>query len=284
MRSIYSAPIRFDRYQRCYRYTQENFSIKGLALSDEEKESLSLALAILEQLKGTQLYKHFGNAINKAIKGYRLSEFLGKSEKQILQVEEPSTGAGEQWVDMILKNIVEGKKGLCIHYEPYDRDPKIHEFSPYLVKEYRNRWYTIGYSDRAQSVIVLALDRIKKIEPGKNKFVSNSNFKPEEYFKYSMGITQINEAQPELVELSFTDGQLHYILSQPWHTSQKVLRKKGNETVIQLEVYVTHELIMAILACGANVRVLKPEWLVNKIKTTIKEMGKRYNNAKKHSR
>jgi predicted DNA-binding transcriptional regulator YafY len=279
MRSIYSAPLEFDRYNKCYCYTQPDFSIKGLALTDEEKESLSLALAILEQLKGTQLFQHFGNAINKVIKGCRMSEFLGKSEKQILQVEEPSPGAGEKWVDAILKNIVEGKKGLCIHYEPYDRDPKIHEFSPYLVKEYRNRWYTIGYSERASSVIVLALDRIKKIEPGNNKFVFNSDFKPEEYFKYSMGITQIHEAKPEIVELSFSPDQLHYVLSQPWHASQQIIRKKGQETVIRLQVYLTHELTMAILSCGPHVKVLKPARLVKTIKNTIEKMKERYRSS-----
>lgn len=276
MRDELDAPIAFDRKLNCYRYAEDGFSIRGLGLTSAEKEALDYSTAVFEQMKGTKMFSHFESAINKVIKGYRLSEYLGKSEKQILQVEEPSPGVGEQWVDVILENIVQGQRALSILYEPYGRPAKLHDFSPYLVKEYRNRWYTVGHSSRSKTVLVLALDRIKTIGPAKTRFISDSDFKPEEYFKYSMGITQIHDARPETVRLSFTPLQTPYILSQPWHHSQKLVKKTDAETIIELEVYLTHELLMAILGCGAEVKVLKPGKLVELVRETIERMGRVY--------
>ena len=89
MRNIYDAPIKYNAFHKGYYYTEEGFSIDGIPLTDEEKEALDYSTALLHQIKDTRIFKQFENAINKVIEGYRVSKILGKSETQILQVEEP---------------------------------------------------------------------------------------------------------------------------------------------------------------------------------------------------
>ena len=97
-----------------------------------------------------------------------------------------------------------------------------------------------------------------------------------EFFKYSFGITQIHEAKPEKVVLQFTAYQAPFVLNQPLHHSQKVL--KQNEDVVEIEyhVYITTELIMTILSYGKEVKVLQPQTLKDKIKATVQEMAAQY--------
>ena len=275
IKSIYKAPIKYDKTNGGYYYTDPNFSIKEFPLTNEEVSALDYSTALLQNLKGTKLFDQFENAINKMIEGYRVSKIIGKSEKQLIQVEEPLKTGGNEWLEPLLKAIVE-KEALELVYARYGGPEKSHILSPYLVKEYRNRWYVVGFSDKAEHILLLALDRIKSIEPAKQGYTPAGDFNPDDFFKYSFGITQIHGAKAEKIVLSFTPAQAQYVLAQPLHHSQIILQENPKEVRIQLEVYITQELIMTILSYGAQVKVLKPTHFKQKIKKLITEMVAQY--------
>jgi predicted DNA-binding transcriptional regulator YafY len=274
MKADFNAPIKFDRTRKGYYYTQPDFSLKEFPLTHDEIEALDYSTALLHQLSGTKIFQQFESAINKVIEGYRISKIIGKSETQILQVEEPVKAGGSEWLEIILKAIVE-KNALQMKYHGFGKAEKLYSLSPYLLKEYRNRWYVVGFSDSRQTVQVFALDRINSIELSVDKYISDPSFSPGEFFKYSFGITQLPDAKPEKVQLQFAAAQAPYILTQPIHHSQKVL-KNGNELVIELEVYITTELRMAVLSFGNGVKVIKPASLKNEIFELINGMAEVY--------
>lgn len=278
LKEIYNAPIKFCRQRKGYYYEQPNFSIKEFPLTHEEIEALDFSTALLHQLKGTRMFQQFESAINKVIEGYRISKVIGKSEMQIIQVEEPATVGGGEWLEIILQAIVE-KNVLNIKYQGYRRKEGTHEFSPYLLKEYRNRWYTVGFSNQKQMVIVLALDRIKQIVPIHSKFICDDDFNADKFFKYSFGITQVHNATPEKVKLAFSDMEALYIINQPLHHSQVVL-SEAPELIIEMEIYITAELKMAILSYGKEVRVIEPALLHEEISECVREMHQMYLNKK----
>ncbi len=275
MRKAYSAPIEYHRLHKGYCYTEAGFSISSFPLSHEEIDALDFSTALLQQLKHTRLFFHFETAINKVIDGYRISKALGKSETQLLQVEEPVKDEGGKWLEKILQSIT-GKKCLSVLYHGFGRPEKVHIFSPYLLKEYRNRWYTVGHSAAAENILVLALDRIQDVKTCNERYVVNDDFSPATFFKYSFGITQVHEAEPQKVELLFTPVQAPYILSQPLHHSQQIIANDDKGLQVQLEVYITQELIMTVLSYAGNVKVLGPEKLRKQIKEEIGKMGKLY--------
>jgi predicted DNA-binding transcriptional regulator YafY len=276
MKRIYKAPIKYDRYHKGYCYTEKNFTIKEFPLTHAEIEALDYSTALLQQLKGTKMFQQFENAINKMIEGYRISKIIGKSENQILQVEEPVRTGGAEWLETLLHAIV-NRTLLKIEYQGYGREPGTHEVSPYLLKEYRNRWYLIGHSTRRDNILVFALDRINSIETTKERYRADQSFSPAEFFKYSFGITQVHDAKPEKVVLAFNANEAAYIISQPLHHSQKPLSEEGvHPYVIELNVYITAELKMAILSFGKEVEVREPLSLRKELAACVKEMVLNY--------
>jgi predicted DNA-binding transcriptional regulator YafY len=275
MKSMYNAPIKFDREHGGYHYTEPDFSIKEFPLTHEEIEALDFSTALLHQVKGTRLFQQFENAINKVIEGYRISKIVGKTETQFIQVEEPVKTAGSEWLEKILKGIID-KNVLLITYQAFGKEIKDHALSPYLLKEYRNRWYAVGYSDRAENILVLALDRVLDIRKCNNTFKTNTSFDADEYFKHSIGVTAMDHAKPEKVLLSFTPFQSQYILSQPIHHTQKLVKQNDKEVQVEIEVYVTHELIMNILSFGSGVTVVEPASLRESIRKTVEDIRKNY--------
>lgn len=277
MKEIFSAPIAFDRVRKGYYYDDPNFSIKEFPLNEEEIRALDFSTAVLGVLRSSPIFNKFEGAIDKVINGYRVGKLLDKSMDELIQVESPIGNNGGQWIEPLYKSILE-KQVVRILYEPFGREAKEHHLSPYLLKEYRNRWYVIGFSARAEAIIVFALDRIRIISPSNQNWVSSSNFNPKEYFKYSFGVTQINNAKPEKVILSFALAQANYILTQPLHPSQKILRKNLKEVRIEITVYLTHELTMMILGYGENVKVISPRKLVKTITNSVEATYTLYNN------
>ncbi len=275
MKRIYSAPIKYDKQKEGYSYTEEKFSIKEFPLTEDEMAALDYSTALLQNMKGSKLFDQFENAINKMIEGYRVSKIIGKSERQLIQVEEPLKTGGNEWLETLLKAIV-SKKALELVYAKYGGLEKTHVLSPYLVKEYRNRWYVIGFSAKAENILIMALDRIKAMVISNEKYAPSGDFNPDDFFKYSFGITQIHGAQAEKVVLSFTPFQAQYILAQPLHHSQTVLLENKEEVRVQVEAYITQELIMTVLSYGKEVKVLKPESFRKRIGQIITEMAANY--------
>ncbi len=275
MKDIYGAPIAYHKQKGGYYYSEPDFSISEFPLTEEEREALDFSTALLQQIRGTRLFQQFENAINKVIEGYRISKIAGIEQRQFLQVEEPVRPQDSPYLEQLLQSIIH-QQPWAITYQGYGREPKLHQFSAHLLKEYRNCWYVVGYSDRCKNLLMFALDRIKHIANSDSDYIKVEGFDPDEFFKYSFGITQIHEAKPEKVVLQFTAYQAPFFLNQPLHHSQKVLKQNDDFVEIEYHVYITTELIMTILSYGKQVKVLAPQKLKNQIKATVQEMAALY--------
>ena len=275
MKQLYNAPIVYDKARAGYAYSDPDFSIAEFPLTVEEREALDISTALLQQIRGTKIFQQFENAINKVIEGYRISKIAGIEQRQFLQVEEPVRSPNNPFLEQLLQSIIH-QQPLAITYQGYGREAKLHQFSAHLLKEYRNCWYVVGYSDRGKNLLVFALDRIKDIAASDAKYIKVEGFNPADFFKYSFGITQIHNAEAERVILRFTTYQAPFVLNQPLHHSQKVIKQTDEFVELEYHVYLTTELIMTILSYGKQVKVLSPEKLANTIQATAQEMAALY--------
>lgn len=259
-----------------YYYSDRNFSIDQHPLSEEDKSMLDFAFMILKAFKGSSIFQKFDTTIDRILTGSRLGRIFGKESLNCIQIEEPTTGSGQQWLETIYEAILQ-KKSLHITYQKFGQKPESRNLSPYLLKEYRNRWYVAGHSEESKETRVFALDRIVAVEKGSKPFVEDKTFNPDDYFQYSLGVHHFNNANPELVELEFYPPVIDFILSEKIHHSQKeILSDDGKILRVSLNVYISPELEMMILSYGPGVKVITPERLVHSISKSIKESLKFY--------
>lgn len=275
MKRLYKAPINYNRQNRVYEYTIKDYSIRKYPLNADEINALNYSILFLNKLKGTDLHGNIESAINKVINDFQINNLVEQSDKNILQAEEPLNNDGNKWMVILLYAITH-KECLEILYKSYQRNETIHIFSPYILKEYRKRWYVIGYNHNINKVLSLGLDRIVNVEMSATNYFRDPDFSEDDYFNYCLGIMKSENDKHEKVVLEFNDFQKPYILSQPLHKSQKFIKQTEEKLIIELEVYITHELIQMILAYGEQVKVLEPESLKTKITGILKENLKQY--------
>lgn len=182
---------------------------------------------------------------------------------------------GIQYFDPIVRAI-ENSMVLRITYLPYYEDkPYFNEVHPYLLKEFRHRWYLVGFNAYREQLRTYALDRIRSLEELKTKEFRPAGFKEEEYFRHSVGIIS-PDGSPPLIKLAVQKNQAQYMINQPWHNSQNIEKESEEEVVFSFRVFPTYEFRSLVLSLGKDAYILEPASLRKEMRKELEGMLERY--------
>ncbi len=176
-----------------------------------------------------------------------------------------------------LLHSIKNKLVIRMLYQKFFEDtPSMREIEPYSLKEFKGRWYLLSKDRGDKYIKTFALDRIKEVDITTRKYALPQSFMPNDYYKDCYGVITSDESEPVEIILSFEPYQGKYIKSYPLHESQKILIDNDNELRISLFLYITHDLLMELLSYGADMKVLKPNSLIEIISKTIRDMNELY--------
>jgi predicted DNA-binding transcriptional regulator YafY len=273
----YDAPIEYSPQHKGYYYSDPNYSITKIPLKQEDLYAMEFACSILRQFEGIDAVKQFIESVNKIEDFISMQRTWGGNDwNRIIQTERGLSNKGNEFLSPLLLHIKE-QRVLMLHYQRFgESQPSVHEFHPYVLKEYRNRWYCTGYSATRKKILTFALERMRELITTKNHFEQDKNFDAEHYFKYSFGISVINEFEPEHIILRFAGSEAPFIKSLPLHQSQQIVEENENGITISLDVIPSYELTAEILRYGDKVEVLGPAHLRDEIKQSLNAALKRY--------
>jgi predicted DNA-binding transcriptional regulator YafY len=254
----YNAPI--VRKQGNYYYDDKSFSIRNATITDQDIANLSATIKMFKAYRGLEFFHEIESLVNKLEKKVHL-----KTYQQV-----------EQWISNLIKAITE-KQVIRLTHKKFSRSQeRTYTVHPYFLKEYRNRWYVLGWYPDENYIKTFALDRVINIEPLPHEdYLDTYKPDPETYFKNTIGISLPN-TEPVQVQLRFTGDIPAYIKSQPIHTSQELVDESPDALVINLDLVVNHELESLILSYAENVQVILPSHLAERIQKRLKEASDSY--------
>lgn len=148
---------------------------------------------------------------------------------------------------------------------------------PYALKEFKNRWYLLANDLKDNVVKTFGMDRISELTITRHKFKVPKEFNVNELFRNCFGIITPDKEKLHEIELLFNAIQGRFIKSMPLHESQQIISDNENELRVKLKIYITHDFIMELLSYGANVRVIKPNHLIEELKDAYDEALEQYN-------
>jgi predicted DNA-binding transcriptional regulator YafY len=268
----FMAPIAYHKLHRGYYYSDENYTIANVALSEDDLDALNFATTVLEQFKDNPIFSRYTHAIDRIVDAVNLRDVLDTGEENFIHLEQVPEQEGLEFLPSLI-NAIRERRVLEIDYLRFEFEkPKTHVVHPYLLKEYRNRWYLIGMNHKHEFVFTLGLDRMQAVRSRDDlQYVRKYDFDPVAYFENVIGITVMPE-EPQDVVLSFRDVAKEYVKSLPWHHSQEVIEENEKELIIKLHVVPTPELKLNILSNGEKVKVLQPKSLQDDIAESIRKM------------
>lgn len=198
----------------------------------------------------------------RMLESYEMISALQNAKKinQYIQFEKSSLQGVEHLKEII--NAIKNTNNIQFTYSKYwEKEASYRTVEPYLLKEFKSRWYVLCLDKKDFKIKTFALDRMSDVTNTNTLFSPPTNFNFEEYFSNSFGIFCPDGDEVETVELQFTPIQGRYVKSLPLHKSQTIVEDTEEFLIIQLNIFVTHDFIMELLSFGNDVKVNKPESL-----------------------
>ncbi len=270
----YNAPI-IVYEGKYYTYEDPNYSITNTPLSEQDLKVMSEAVEVLRQFKGFGYFTGMTDIVS------RLEDHVTSARQHTIPVidfEKNESLKGLEHLDTVYHAIV-GKQTLNIKYRSFKaRSAGTIVFYPYLLKEYRNRWFVFGLEKRSGTLRNLALDRIHGLEVSTDEpFVENTLFDPSTFFNDLVGVTKSLNTKAEKVRFWAGVGDAPYILTKPIHRSQQLIeRNTDGSMVFEIEVVINQELQREFLGFANGVRILEPPHLVDLMKAKLKRASENY--------
>lgn len=268
----YDAPIVVDD-KKYYRYEDPKYSITHIPISNNDLQTLGEAINMLKQFKGFAYYQELSAMVSKLEGNIYKQKHQGR---MLIDFEKNELLKGLDWIEPLLKMIT-NKEVISVKYKSFKaKEEQTLIFSPYLLKEYRNRWFLLGsYKKNLQ---LLALDRIVNIDS-----TINIDFHPideEEistFFDNVIGVTKTRGQKETEVIFEANTAAEPYISTKPLHSSQKIIgtTTEGN-TIFSITVVLNFELERELMGFGETIKVLQPMFLVKKISKKVQKITQLY--------
>ncbi|MHA4810433.1 helix-turn-helix transcriptional regulator [Flavitalea flava] len=269
----YNAPILVTD-KKFYSYEDPDYSISNNPLSSQDLNVLQEVTHLLRQFKG---FSHF-NEVTEMVNKLEDKIYSEKFQRDpVIDFEKNELLTGLQWLDILYKAII-AQTPLSLSYQSFKaRATSEILFYPYLLKEYRNRWFVLGMTQTSKEILTFALDRIQGIIPRPERpFQQHKNFDPHTYFKDIVGVTRNTGDTPTLILFLADHSQAPYIRTKPIHTSQVVVEEKKEGVLFSIEVIPNFELERELMGFGEGLEIISPNNLVRRIRRKVKLMHEIY--------
>ncbi len=229
------------------------------------------------QFRDVDMFKQFGSAIDKIVDRVSISSHPDdKDISQFVQFETALSSGGNEYLPEILNAI---RNGLIIRFDYasfISGQTKSREVSPLLLKEYRNRWYLICFDQEKKNIITYGLDRMGELIITEGKSTVPVDFDAAAYFRYAYGITANNKTTPETIVFTAQNVAAKYIETQPFHDTQRVIERDNAQTVFEVTLLSSEELIRNILSYAGEIEVKQPLSLREEIIRRLRGMNAIY--------
>lgn len=250
------APIVYSR-DRGYHYEDTSYSIYNSPLSLDDLPVLQGALDALKQLQGLGLSEDLSELVERLAQ--RLSYRGDNDGRVVLQFELPAGYQGQHWLGPLYA-AVRGRQAVELGYQPFHApDVRTEVVHPHLLKQYNGRWFLVAQRHgRDAGPSVFALDRVRAVEPTAAAKYEDSASDPSHLFAHMIGVSVLPQAEVQDVVLRFAAPRLPYVLTKPLHPSQEIQNTSDFGTLVKLRLLPTRELLTLLLSYGADVEVMSP--------------------------
>ena len=268
----YNAPI-IVTDKKFYSYEDKKYSITNIPLTSQDLGTLNEVVGILKQFKGFGYFDELTGMVAKLEDKLYKQEHKGKS---YIEFEKNELLKGLEFIDPLHKAII-AKKSIEVTYKSFKaRQSMCIIFYPYLLKEYRNRWFILGVAKKGSTVMNLALDRIKSIVEINSEKYLKPDFDVNTYYHDAIGVTKMPKQRAQTIVIKIAPEHAPYILTKPIHSSQKILKEENDGTIFSIDVIWNFELERELLGFGEHISVLAPRRLSGKIQARLKSTLQNY--------
>jgi predicted DNA-binding transcriptional regulator YafY len=279
LRDRLAAPIVWDSERRGYCYQQgegvEKFQLPGLWFNTSEIQALLSMDALLENLQPGVLSKHIeplrsrvrmllddgDHSVDEISRRIRIMPFAAKSYRS------------ENFQDCCQALLT--RKSIDMTYYSRQTDSSSERrVSPQRLIYYRDNWYLDAWCHLREGLRSFSVDAIQALEITAEAAIEVDETELNRELESGYGI--FSGARTREAVLRFNPEIARWVSRENWHPEQQSHYDENGFYILRVPYSQDTELIMDVLKFGAEVEVLEPTQLRERVKTRIDAMQSVY--------
>lgn len=241
-----------------------------ITLSYYELMSLYLAKGHLDYLKGTPFVEDLNSVIAKVEAGLpaKTINHLERINKSFTPLQGPTRDYKKQRDVLVnLRKALLFQQTVTLHHRKPDFDePTLHRVDPYVLVLYQYGLYVVGYSHRAKTLRMFAVERIHRVDLTDDRFDLPSDFSWEAQSRSLFGLI---EEPPKTVRIWFSPDVAYLLKERQWHLTQSLKQHKDKSVIVTFQAGGLDEIATWVLSWGGNAKVLNPPELIEAVKSQL---------------
>ena len=276
LRDRFHAPIEFDRHLGGYRYQEgTDFNLPGLWLNEAEIHALLSMQHLLGNLQPGMLDDHISPLMERIRSLLELGDHsVSEINKRIRLLTIASRPVAPEYFETITNALLKRRKLKITYYNRMADSETVRAISPQRMVHYRDNWYMDGWCHLRKGLRTFAMESIRQAEMLEDKARNVAEDTLNKVLGSGYGIFSGDKVQH--ATLRFSPRTARWVEAETWHPEQTSHFDKDGYYYLSFPYSDDRELVQDILKYGANVEVLKPMQLKQRVKDAIVEAMKVY--------
>ncbi|MFP3090458.1 YafY family transcriptional regulator [Treponema sp. TIM-1] len=277
LRDTYRAPLEYDYTRRGYYYTEPNFFIKSVMLTEGELFSLAIFEPLLAQYRQTPIEQNLRDIIKKIVQSLPQNISVDSSllGSRISFIPDPPVFL-EAASFLAVFTALKVRKTLAFEYRSLQNTSYTkRKADPYHAICHRGNWYFIGHCHTRNEIRLFSCSRLRKAAIINKPFTVPKDFNPYLYFDKQMGVWA-SARTPFAVELLFENEIGTYAAERQWHDTQTIRQYEDGRVYVKFTTTQVPEVLRWVLGQGHTVKVLGPPELAVMVKEEIEKVRGMY--------
>lgn len=262
------APLAYLLTHKGYVYTDTNFQLPVTRISEAELLALLISRKLISEASAGSLanelesvHRRLGSLLAANLPGRAKPEEAFSFRWKGVSPTDPLT------FKVVTSALLQGKLLSFCYYSPAASDCTMRTVEPHHMVNYMGNWHLIAYCRLrdAWRDFVLGRMTLPQVDDAVFQFRASEEWLP--LLADTFGIFQNRESFN--VVLRFTPERSRWVKGELWHEGQREVVEGNGSLILTLSVSHEAEILMEILKHGAEVEVLEPEWLRDRV---IREM------------
>jgi len=280
MRSRLHAPITWDRERNgyCFEAKEEEparYELPGIWFNASEVYALLAMEQLLEQMQPGILAPRLAPLRARLA---QLLETVDDSPEEVRQrirvLPIASRPLPEGEFELIAHALLKRRRVSFTYQARTTDDVTTRTVSPQRLVHYRDNWYLDAWCHMRKGLRSFSVDRIRDAEAADEAAIDVPPAELDKVLGSGYGI--FSGANVQWATLQFSARAARWVSAETWHPQQRSHVDVEGRYVLEIPYSDDRELIMDILRHGADVEVVAPDVLKNKVRDTLRAASRLY--------
>ncbi len=271
LRDELGAPLTYDPLKHGYVYTEPNFSLPAIRMSESDLFAVCVAQTVLGQYRNTPLHGKLSRVfdqIREALPDKTRLDPAWLSER-IVVFPDPATRIDPGIWDVLAQGIRENRRLAITHagVRPAAGPELERDVDPYYLVSYKGEWYLSSYCHLRKAIRTFAVSRITRARVLDRAFRMPAGMTQARMYGDSFGI--IWKDTFHAVRIRFGPEVAPYIRERTWHPRQRWRDVRGGGLVLEFTTNHLSEVKDWVLSWGPGATVLAPRVLADRVRQAL---------------